>query len=264
MLQPGKSSRRVVLVGGLVGLVGASSVGVVLAQGGSPTATPVKSPASSGSNATNSGAAISHATTAAGSASGSAANAKHPDAIARATAMIDRAKAEVSAAQGKVDVSYAPGWVVQAAAERDAARGAQAGGKTAPARELAAAAQELALAAQLLVRQTPANASATTSGTGPSNISPQTRTSQELAQVYRGLVNQGFALQSTGLGGSWADNLTQAKSLYQAAFTAYNAGDYTTASRNAITIGHLTRAINHGVMAETDPTRPVTVPAPKF
>ena len=197
------------------------------------------------------------------------------DPISRAGNEVTRAKTDLAAAQGKMDVSLVQSWIDQAAALLQSAQSDQIAGKGAAAREEAGSAQELAMAAdQLMVTklgsQLPSQANRPAPPTPPAPPSgttapsPQARVSRDLAHTYKDILSQRDGLNAANLGSSWPDVLKQAEDQYKDAYTEYQSGNYDQAAASIQVAGHLARAIDHALHVSSDPTKPVSVPAPQF
>ena len=192
--------------------------------------------------------------------------------VARAQQEIDRTKTDLAAAQGKMDLSLAQGWLNQASSLLQIAESDQGASKIGKAREEAGAAQELAKGADELMvaklgSQLPSQANKPAPPAPPSGaptVSPQARASRDLANTYRDIINQRDMLSSMNLGAPWPDVLKQAEDQYSVAYNAYQSGNYDQASASVRVAGHLAHAIDHAVHASTDPSQPVSVPAPQF
>ena len=100
--------------------------------------------------------------------------------------------------------------------------------------------------------------------TGATAPSPQARVSRDLAHSYADIVSQRDALNAANLGGFWSDVLKQAEDQYKDAYTAYQAGNYDQAAASVQVADHLARAIDHALHVSSDPSKPVSVPAPQF
>ena len=264
MIKISKSARQVIQIAVVSTILAAIPASGVFAQTATPTPT---TQAASPANATP-------ATTPAPrpGPKGGPGGPKGGDPMTRAQKTVDQVKTDLGTAQGKMDVSTAQGWVSQASSLLQAAQSDQSAGKTARAREEAGASQELAMGADELMvaklgSQLPSQANRPTPPTPPSGqttVSPQARVSRDLAHSYQSIVNDRDQINAAKLGDPWPGVLSQAEALYKDAYNSYQSQNYDQTSADARVIDHLTHAIDHALHVSSDPTQPVSVPAPQF
>jgi hypothetical protein len=200
--------------------------------------------------------------------------------ISNTTSLITLVKSDLAYANSKMDTADVQRWVDGADALLAKAHAANSSGQYGQAAGYARAASELARVADLQMAQK-LGASTLPSysqrpqrdghmdpnATGSATASIQAHVSRILQGTYNRLVTQGALLKSAANAGDAATYLTDAQNAYKAAYTAYQAGNYTDAAasaRLAEELAEVSNAILQAVGAPADSTTPVTVPAPNF
>jgi hypothetical protein len=103
--------------------------------------------------------------------------------------------------------------------------------------------------------------------TGSTTAPTQAQASRILQNTYNRLVTQDALLKSAANAGDAGTYLTDAQNAYKAAYSAYQAGNYTDAAasaRLAEELSEVSNSILQAISAPADSTTPVTVPAPNF
>jgi hypothetical protein len=197
--------------------------------------------------------------------------------ITNTTEIIALVKSDLAYATGKMDTANVQKWIDGADELLKSAQSANSSSQYGQAIAYAEAARQLALTAdqqmaqelgastlpsynQLPLRRGMHDTAGTTTVT-------QAQASWVLANSYNRLVAEATQVSSASNASTATPYLTDAQNAYRAAYSAYQAGNYTDAvesARLAEKLAHVADAIARASSAPANADTPVTVPAPNF